>query len=156
MFADRARDQAVIRILIDPGPLTRFGEITLTGIDGDLAAAARARLRLEPGAVYSTSAIDRARAALYEMGRFSMVRIETELGAREDTVVPVAIEVALADRHELRLGGGVGVDPTSFEVRGRASYSIAGWPRPLYTTRAELRPAVARLHGLDLLWTRRW
>lgn len=144
VFADRTRNVAVIRIRIDPGPLVRFGAVTLTGVGGDLAEAARARLQVEEGAVYSTSAIDRSREALYEMGRFSMVRVETKRGER-DEVVPLAIEVALATRHELRLGGGAGMDPTSFEVRGRASYSIAGWPRPLYTTRAELRPAVARL-----------
>ncbi|MGE3459215.1 MAG: autotransporter assembly complex family protein, partial [Kofleriaceae bacterium] len=144
VFADRASDRAVVRIQIDPGPLARFGEITVTGVDGDLATAVRSRLRVEEGARYSSSAIEASREALYEMGRFSMVRFKRDREAR-DAVVSLAIELATAKRHELRLGGGIGVDPTSFELRGRAGYTIAGWPRPLYTSRAEVRPAIARL-----------
>jgi hypothetical protein len=52
------------------------------------------------------------------MGRFSTVRIESDRKAR-DPLVPISIELVEAKRHELRLGGGVGMNPAFDEARGR-------------------------------------
>ena len=144
MFADRVRHIAVIRLVIEPGPRSRFGALELNGVDGDLAEAVRARLRVREGDPYSPSRIAESRAALYEMGRFSTVRIDTDLGAH-DAVIPISIDVTQAKPRELRLGAGVGMNPAFYEVRGRAGYTVAGWPTPLNTSRVELRPAVVRL-----------
>ncbi len=144
VVADRVLHEAVIRFEVEPGAPCRFGAIDVQGVDGALASAVRARLALEPGARYSTTALEEAQAALYEMGRFALVRIQPDRTDGSD-VIPVKIELVPADRHELRLGGGVGVDPASADVHTRAGYSIAGWPRPLVTTRLELRPAVVVL-----------
>ncbi len=148
--ADRIRHEAVVRYEFEPGPLASFGEVRLLGVDGDLAAAARARIRFHAGDRYSLAALEETQALLYEMGRFSVVRIEPEL-AGTGAVVPVTIRVALAPRHELRLGGGLGLDPESLDVHGRAGYSVAAWPTPLTTTRLELRPAMVLLRT-----TREW
>ena len=64
------------------------------------------------------------------------------------TVVPIAIAVAEGDRHEVRVGGGIGLDPLTWELRARAGYSITG-PRlwgaefPLTTMAFDIRPAEA-------------
>jgi len=145
VFADRVRLLAVIRISIEAGPRTRFGTVSLSGIDGDLARAVRARLSVREGGWFSPSEIAASRLSLYEMGRFSMVRIEPEVGSRNELVVPISIEVVQAKRHELRLGAGVGMNPAFYEVRGRAGYSVAAWPTALNTSRLELRPAIVRL-----------
>lgn len=142
--ADRVRAEAIIRLEYEPGPLCEFGEVTLEGVEGELADAARARLRIHPGQRFSTLALEATQNALYEMGRFSVVRIESDRRDGDPTI-PVTIEVAPQDPHELRLGGGVGVDPASYDVHTRAGYAIAGWPRPLVTTRFELRPAIVML-----------
>jgi hypothetical protein len=55
--------------------------------------------------------------------------------------VPVKITVVESPRHELRIGGGVGMDPTAYETRARTSYGVAGWPTPLMDAYAELRVA---------------
>ena len=60
-----------------------------------------------------------------------------------DEMAGVTVTVSQAARHDLRLGGGVGLDPYAVEVRGRAVYSVAAWPWPTTTSRIELRPAMA-------------
>jgi outer membrane protein assembly factor BamA len=45
----------------------------------------------------------------------------------------------------ITLGGGFGIDPISYEVRGRAGYQITGWPFDLDTTTLDFRPAYAYL-----------
>jgi translocation and assembly module TamA len=168
VFADVAREEAVIRVEYEPGPRCRYGTIVLRGVRGPLADAARARLRVREGDRYSTDTLDQTQALLYEMGRFASVRVSTG-GAEGDPVVPVTIDVMESDRNELRLGGGLGVDPESLELHGRVAYAITGWPRPLLTTRIDLEPAAvlmrddqdvrpqleasATLERIDFPWT---
>jgi translocation and assembly module TamA len=144
--ADVGRDEAIIRLEFEPGPLCTFGEISFRGVSGELEQAARARLEAREGERFSTAALEDTQTALYAMGRFAVVRIEPDR-ATDSAVVPVAIEVVPTERHELRLGGGVGLDPESADLHGRAGYRVAGWPRPLTTSRAELRPALVLLRG---------
>jgi outer membrane protein assembly factor BamA len=141
--ADRIRVEAIIRLEYEPGSPCQFGEVRLLGIDGELADAARARVTVRAGARYSITTLERTQDALYEMGRFALVRVEPDRSGDGD-VVPVTIRVTLQPRHELRLGGGFGLDPAAANVHGRTSYQIAAWPRPLTTTRLELRPALLR------------
>lgn len=168
VVADRARGVATIHLAFDPGPKTTFGHIEITGVEGRLQEAVRARLRIAPGLPYSPSAIARTQRALYGMNRFAMVTVRPRKDGA-DPVVAVDVNVAEAARHEVKLGGGVGIDPASIEVRARTGYAIAGWPGPLDTTSVDLQPAYAllrdrpgyepriralgRIARQDLLWT---
>ena len=147
VIADAERNEAVIRLDVAPGPLARFGTITIDGVPPGLGGAVAARVDVRSGARYSVKAIESTRAALYELGRFGLVRVEADRD--RDAVVDVLVHVEEAPRHELRLGGGVGADPVSYEVRGRASYGVAAWPWPRTTARAELRPAFVLQRGGD-------
>jgi outer membrane protein assembly factor BamA len=168
VIADRERNEAVIQLDITAGPVAHFGKVYFDGIPPGLEGAVHARVDVHPGARYSMKAIDQTRVALYELGRFGMVRVEGDHDG--DDSVDVLVHVDEAPRHEVRLGGGVGADPLAFEVRGRAAYGIAAWPRPLTTWRAELRPAIVfqrddrdiapridantTLDRLDFIWPR--
>lgn len=144
VIADRARAEAIVRLEIDPGPVCTFGEVTLSGVEGDLADAARQRLELDRGARFSSAKLLAAQASLYDMGRFAMVRVDADRDGTA-TEIPVTVALTEADRRELRLGGGIGIDPASYEVHGRAAFTVAGWPTPLNTARVELRPAYTML-----------
>ncbi len=146
VLADRARAEAVIRLDVAPGPLCTLGPVTLVGVGGPLADAARARVELSEGARYSSTDLQTAQATLDDMGRFATVRVTADRGG-DAAVIPVTIELHEADRHELRLGGGLGIDPESYEVHGRAAYQVAGWPTALTTSRLELRPAYTVLRA---------
>jgi translocation and assembly module TamA len=167
VHADRARRLAIVRLDYDLGPKCTFGPVEITGATGDLARAIRARVQFEPGDRYSTRAIAETQRRLYALGRFSTVQVQPD--ETDAPVVGVKIAVALAARREVRLGGGAGADPTAYEVRARAGYTIAGWPAPLYSAVVDLRPAyaymrdgsgwqprlraLARLERQDLWWT---
>jgi translocation and assembly module TamA len=167
VYADRANRTATVQLDYDLGPKCTFGPIEVTGVEGDLAGAVRARAKFAQGDRYSTKAIAATQRQLYGMGRFSTVQVQPS--ETEGPVVGVKIAVSEAARREVRFGGGFGLDPTAYEVRGRADYTIAGWPFPLDTATIDLRPAyaymrtdgswqpriraLARLERQDLLWT---
>jgi translocation and assembly module TamA len=138
--ADVIRDEAIIRLEFTPGPLCTFGEVRVHGVKGELGEAAIARIEAHQGERYSSKTLADTQESLYAMNRFASVRIEPDRSSGS-AVVPVEVYLAEQTPHELKLGGGFGIDPTSYEIRGRALYTIAGWPRPLVTTHLELKPA---------------
>jgi outer membrane protein assembly factor BamA len=169
VLADRANHTAIIELSYTPGPKSRFGAVEVTGATGDLAEAVRDRVAFEPGQRYESQALLETQRNLYGFGRFSTVRVQPQNGGGE--VVGVQVAVSESARHEVKLGGGVGMEPTIYEVRGRAGYSIAGWPFALDTVTLDLRPAyafrrygqegtpeprlraLAKLERQDLFWT---
>lgn len=168
VVVDRANRMAIVELTYTPGPKSTFGQVSISGVDDELAGAVVRRLQFEEGEPYSASAITASQRALYGLGRFSTVRVLPQKDG-EDPKVPVQVDVAEAARHELRLGGGFGMDPETYEVRARIGYSVAGWPFPLDTVTLDLRPAyaliredfeteprlraLARLERQDLFWT---
>jgi len=168
VVADRAHHTAIVALDYTAGPKCRFGALEITGASGELAQAIRERVAFATGEPYSTRALAETERNLYSFGRFSTVRVDP--GTETGEVVGVKIAVAEGARHEVKLGGGFGMDPTSYEVRGRAGYSIAGWPFALDTVTLDLRPAyallrdgsstyeprvraLAKLERRDLFWT---
>jgi len=167
VYADRAANVALVRLDYDLGPKCTFGNVEITGVSSELAAAVRARLRFAPGDSYSTRALIATRSTLYGLGRFSTVEVEPETSGL-DAVVAVRVSLAESSRREVHFGGGFGIDPLGYEVRGRAGYLITGWPFVLDTSTIELRPAyaylrtgefqprmraLARVERQDLFWT---
>jgi len=167
VVADRAGHRAIVRLIYTPGPKCTFGKIEITGVTGELAEAVRNRVEFAQGQPYSTQAIVQTQRNLYGFGRFSTVQVQPDKSGGD--VVGVQIAVAESARHEVKLGGGFGMDPLSYEIRGRAGYSVAGWPFPLDTVSLDLRPAyalqrngdsaepriraLAKLERKDLFWT---
>ena len=167
VIADRANHTAVVLLVYTPGPKCTFGNVEITGATGELAEAALHRLAFAPGQQYSAQAILQTQRNLYGFGRFSTVRVDPDKAGGE--VVGVKISLAEGARHEIKLGGGLGMDQTIYEVRGRAGYTIAGWPFPLDTVTLDSRPAyafprdggspeprvrtLAKLERQDLFWT---
>ncbi|HEY0195290.1 MAG TPA: POTRA domain-containing protein, partial [Kofleriaceae bacterium] len=141
VVADRATRTATISLDYTPGPKSKFGQYKISGVKGELAEAVENRLEFHPGQQYSTQAIVQSQRNLYGFGRFSTVQVKPD-ASMSDTV---GVEVAVSEsaRHEIQFGGGFGIEPEDYEVRGRAGYSIAGWPWPLDTVSVDLRPAYA-------------
>ncbi|HVK73445.1 MAG TPA: BamA/TamA family outer membrane protein [Kofleriaceae bacterium] len=144
VLAHRTKATAQIRFDVTPGVKARFGEVEVTGVNAKLAEAARHRLEIRPGQVYSRQAITRSQEALYAMGRFASARVEPELDGGGE-IVPVHVLLVEPQRNELRLGVGVGVDPASYQARTRIGYALTGFPEPLTTSRIEIRPALVYL-----------
>ncbi len=147
VLADKVRGLATARFSVDAGPAAAFGPISIAGADGQLAGAITDRLEFHTGEPFSATALADSQAAIYELGRFSTVRIEPDRTA--GTVVPVRISVSMASRHEIKLGGGAGYDPINFELRARVGGSYINEAHPLWTFGADLRPAITSEHDLS-------
>ncbi len=168
VIADRADHSVIVQLYYIPGPKCTFGKVEINGVDGQLREAVEARLQFSAGQQYSAAAIANTQRALYGLGRFSTVRVQPDK-AGDSSVVAMKVDVSESARHELKLGGGFGIDPASYEVRARVGYTVAGWPFPLHTVSFDLRPAyaylrdgggyepriraLAKLVRQDLLWT---
>ncbi len=167
IVADRANRQAIVELHYDLGEPCKFGATQITGVDGEMKTAVEDRLHFATGDTYSNKALANTKQALYRMGRFSTVQVEPDKTTGDVVAVHVAADEST--RHEVTFGGGFGVDPLSYEVRGRAGYVIAGWPVPLDTLTLDFRPAyaylrdgtgyeprmraLAKLERQDLFWT---
>lgn len=147
VLADKAKSVATARYEIEAGSRATFGAITISGTEGQLADAILGRLAFRTGDPYSASAIAKSQRALYELGRFSTVRIEPDRNAGE--LVPVKIAVTLGKLRELRYGFGVGYDPVTAEVRGRVGISVVPRSYPLWNLAADFRPALSFTHKLS-------
>ncbi|MBL9018934.1 MAG: BamA/TamA family outer membrane protein [Myxococcales bacterium] len=147
VLADRQRGVATARFEIRAGVRAAFGPISIAGTDGDLAEAITGRLAFRTGEVYSARALAESQRAIYELGRFSTVRIAPDRTAGD--VVPVKISVSLASRHEIKLGGGLGYDPVNMEVRARAGGSYISAAHPLWSFGADFRPAYTVQHDFE-------
>lgn len=144
VVVDRVDHRGVVTLVYDLGPKCHFGKIVIQGVkDADLEDSVRARLAFTPGQQFSAAAIAKSQRNLYAMKRFSTVRILPDKG--DGDTVDVHVSLAHAGAHELSLGGGVGIDPATYEVRGRVGYSQIGWPLPLYRFDFDGRPAYALL-----------
>ena len=143
VIVDRVNHEAVVTLAYDLGPKCHFGTITIQGAPEDLQDAVRARLAFETGQQFSAMAIAKSQRAIYAMQRFSTVRILPDKS--DGATIDVHVSVSHASAHELSLGGGFGVDPATYEVRGRVGYSQIGWPAPLYRIDFDGRPAYAVL-----------
>jgi len=140
---DVATHTAFVDLVFTTGPKCKFGKIDIAGIDGDLKGAIVDRLHFQSGDIYSNRAITRTQRDLYALGRFSTVQISPADG--DSDVVDMKVAVSESAAHQVTLGGGIGIDPISYEVRGRAGYEVAGWPFPLDKVTIDLRPAYAYL-----------
>lgn len=143
VIVDRAVHEAIIHLKYTVGPKCKFGDVDVTGADGQVAAAVRARVVIKPGDQYSSAKIAETQRAIYDMHRFSMVRVLPDKEGGD--VVNVRISLASASPNELVTGAGVGMDPATYEVRGRTGYTRMGFPSPLTDFSVDLRPAYAML-----------
>jgi outer membrane translocation and assembly module TamA len=169
VYADRANHTAIVQLDYTLGPKCKFGDVEITGVDGRLAEAVRDRLQFQPGQTYSTGAVTATTRALYGLNRFSTVQVQPVEEDGANPTVRMKVAVSESARREVKLGGGLGMDPTAYEVRGRAGYSIAGFPTDMDTLTLDFRPAyaylrdgsgyqpriraLARLERQDILWT---
>jgi outer membrane protein assembly factor BamA len=147
VLADRIKARATLRYTIDPGPHVVFGPVTVTGVDGSLADAAKARLTVREGDPYSTKRLAEAQEAINGIGRFSSVRVEADRMG-DATVLPVKVVLTEAKAWEAKAGVGAAFDTLTYQARLRGSLTHAGWPTPLTTLGVELRPALTVLRDI--------
>jgi translocation and assembly module TamA len=141
---DRDARTARVKLTVDPGPLVHFGEVRVEGLTRVPESAVRNRVAWVRGQVFDPMEIEETQASLYALGLFSVVRVNYETAGRP-AVSDVTISLTEGTRHELRLGGGVGVDRAHTEIHLRGQYTVRGFFDPLTTLRLDARPGYSVL-----------
>jgi outer membrane protein assembly factor BamA len=145
VLADRAKRLATARFAITPGDRSTFGDVVIEGA-GNLEEAVRGRLEFVKGDVYTARSLVAAQRSIYDLNRFTSVRIEPD---RTQAVVPIKITVVRVLRGEYWFGGGAGIDPVVYEVRGRFGVGFVPSSIPLWTFGVNIRPSLTFKRDID-------
>ena len=101
-FARIAERQAVVdhetrtmdvTYIIDPGPLTRYGDVSVQGLDRVTEQLVRNRIPWKPGEEYRPAEIEDARSSISDLGTFLPVRVGLDREPGPDGVTPVTVSV---------------------------------------------------------------
>jgi translocation and assembly module TamA len=138
-FVDRDQRVAELKLTTDPGPLVRMGKIHVVGNGNIPDHAILNRVTFRSGQTYQPDRVGTTQGRLYDLGVFSSVRIELDSHPQEQP--DVTIHVAPGKLHELRLGGGIGVESQHEEVRVRGEWTLRNFLGGLRTLRLRLKPA---------------
>jgi outer membrane protein insertion porin family/translocation and assembly module TamA len=95
---------------IVPGNKAVLGPIRIDGLGSVPEAPVRRALDLDEGRPYSLSQIEAARRAALELGVFSSVEIEQDLGRPDAAVVPITVHVVPSKLRAVKLGVGAELD----------------------------------------------
>lgn len=132
---------------VKPGLQYRFGNVFVAGT----AEIPRARIREEAevatpyGETFRSSALARAQLRVFDLGVFGGVR--TTEGQADDgkRTIPVVVSVREAPFRTIRLGPGVGVNLTRWDVHGVAGWTHRNWLGGLRRLQLDLRLGYAGL-----------
>jgi translocation and assembly module TamA len=103
---DQAAHTMAVTFEIAPGPATRFGAVSISGLKNLNPAYVERRLRWQRGQAYDAAKVEETRRALIESGLFSTVRITP----RPDPAKPgtALIDIDATERAHRTIGAGIG------------------------------------------------
>jgi translocation and assembly module TamA len=139
---DPGKQTAIARFKVDPGPVTYFGRVRVEGLERTDPSLVTSRVAWEPGERFDPLKLEATRGRLYDTGLVGNVRFDWPTEDRP-RVLDVVIRADEGTRHELRLGGGLGLGQAHYEARARAMYSHRNFFDAKSTLRLNLRPGIA-------------
>ena len=108
---DVARREARVTFEVIPGPLSRYGPVTIQGLKEVPESVVRRTLQIEPGATYSRADLVEAEDALVNLGVFADVNVEPDKTHPESAVVPITVRIREGALRTVQAGIGVRIDP---------------------------------------------
>jgi len=117
---DRGANAMTVRLRVDAGPATHFGEVSVEGLERVEEEFVRGRLKWSRGERFSSGAVEDTRRSLFEAGVFSAVSITwgTRVDVGPDGLAPIRIVVAESKRRTV----GAGVKWSSTEGFGGRAF----------------------------------
>lgn len=125
VLLDRNRKQVTLVINVVPGPLTRFGQLTTTGLRNTHRSFIEKFLWAQPNTIYDGHILHRMQQALYDTGLFRHVAVNhgeknvsghlpITVALTEEKMREIVVKFSLSAQH----GPGVEVDWTHKQPRG--------------------------------------
>jgi outer membrane protein insertion porin family len=108
VYLDERRNTADIRLTVTPGPLSYFGEVSITGERETPDYLIRRRLAFKKGDIFSLAKIYESQRGLYELDLFRSVMLTPEEVPETERYVPVTVEVMERKKRSLKVGLGYG------------------------------------------------
>ncbi|MDP2304670.1 MAG: BamA/TamA family outer membrane protein [Pseudomonadota bacterium] len=134
-----------IQVAVISGPASRFGAITIEGLEKVPEPIVRELLDVEEGEPFSASAIARTRAKLYALHVFGVVDIVPDLSDPTSSTVPVRIQVKEAKFRELRAGPVFEAETGKIALMAQANYKDQNVGGRLWRTEQETRVGVGAI-----------
>ena len=91
-----------------PGPLSYFGEISITGQERTPERLIRRQLAFSQGELYSREKLNRSQQQVFQLGTFRVASIKAQLSHDMKDSIPVSITLAEAPASTTRAGVGLG------------------------------------------------
>lgn len=113
------RTRAHIRLVLDTGPLFRFGDVTITGAPDYPDEFLRRHVTFRPGHPFSYTKLGETQLTFANTERFSEVIVTPDRERASDNRVPITITLKPAATQRLRPGIGYGTDTG---LRGSLTY----------------------------------
>ncbi len=144
---DRAARTADVRYELRPGPFVRLGEIRITGLRAVPESAVRVEIEGFEGKPFAPSRLDQLEQAVYGLDVFSTVTVVPDETPVNGTV-GLTIDVSESAPQSVRLGVGLGFDPTRWQQYGVMKYSHTNIDRKLARFDLRLQVGYAELPAL--------
>ena len=135
------RDALTAHVVLSatPGPKVRFGPAKFVGAGKLPIGKLQRQVAWRAGDAYTPDALAHTRVALFNQQVFSSVSLD--LPTRPKETAPVKITVAPAKLHELRLGGGIGIERKRHEIRLRGIWRVRNFLGGLRVLTLRVQPA---------------
>ncbi len=105
---DTATNQASIIWNTDAGPLSYFGDISVSGQERTPKKLILQQLSFEEGDVYSRHKLNRSQQQIYQLGTFRIASMKAQFSRTKNDTIPITIDITEAPATSTRLGVGFG------------------------------------------------
>ena len=104
------QNQVIVWYQADPGPLSVFGETTVSGTDNVDPEIVLRELSYQPGEIFSSAKIAESQAKILALDLFGLVRIAPKEVSGKPNIVPMEVQVSEKEPREIRVGIGYGTE----------------------------------------------
>ena len=116
--------KVTIHYSVTPGPLCKFGEISIRGNKHTTAASIKKQLTIHTGKIYNRHQLDRSRENLYHLQLFRIVSVNPQKDPKTlQNPIPVRLLIKEAPQVTTRLGVGYG---TEDKIRAYVDMDLLG------------------------------
>ena len=118
------QNQVIVWYQADPGPLTVFGETTVSGTDKVDPEIVLRELSYKPGEIFSPAKIAESQAKILALDLFGLVRIVPKEVSGKPSTVPMEVQVSEKEAREIRVAVGYA---TEDEFRAQLRWQHNNW-----------------------------